>query len=80
MILKLKTSDDPNSDITAAKKVYHETCDASKAIESFHMNKNRCVEYKLLEGFSKNGANDYVNALENVSFLYAVFRFYISIF
>lgn len=67
MILKLKTSDDPSSDITKAKKVYHETSDAKKAVECFNKSKNKCVEYKLLEGLSKNGPNDYVNSFENVS-------------
>lgn len=67
LILKLKVSDDPDSDITAAKKVYHETRDAKLALEKFGWNRNKCLEYRLLEGLSKHGPSDYVNSLENVS-------------
>lgn len=67
LILKLKVSDDPDSDITAAKKVYNQTGDAKKACEKFGWNRNKCLEYKLLKGLSKHAANDYVNSLENVS-------------
>lgn len=66
LILKLKVSDDPDSDITAGKRVFSETGNAKKACEKFNRNRNKCLEYKLLEGLSKNGPNDYVNALENV--------------
>lgn len=73
LILKLKTSDDPNSDVTEAKKVYSETQDAKKAFSAFKKSRNKCVESKLLEGLSKNNVNDYVNALENVSALVMLF-------
>lgn len=66
LILKLKVSDDPDSDITEAKRIYNQTGDAKKSCEVFNKNRNKCLEYKLLEGLSKNGPNDYVNSLENV--------------
>lgn len=51
----------------AAKKIYAETRDPKKAYKSFKKNTKSSVEAKLLEGLSKNGPNDYVNSLENVS-------------
>lgn len=74
MILKLKVSDDPDSDITEAKRIYNETGDAKKACEKFNRNRNKCLEFKLLEGLSKNGPNDYVNSLENASKSYFFLR------
>lgn len=65
--MKLKVSDDPDSDITAAKKEYSLTKNAKKACEKFNRNRNKCLEYRLLEGLCRNGPNDYVNSLENVS-------------
>lgn len=53
-------------DITKAKKVYETTKDATKALEEFDENRNRCTEYLLLSGLSKENSNDYVNALEKV--------------
>lgn len=74
----MKVSDDPNSDITEAKQTYNQTGDAQKACKLFNRNKNKCLEYKLLEGLSKNGPNDYVNALENVRaiFMYWIFKYH----
>lgn len=63
----LKVSDEPGCDITVAKTVYNQTKDAKKACDQFKRHRNKCLEYKLLEGFSKNGPTDYVNSLENVS-------------
>nr|XP_023019987.1 pseudouridylate synthase 7 homolog isoform X1 [Leptinotarsa decemlineata] len=69
LILKPKASDDPGSpqaDIVMAKKIYTETGDAKKAYEVAERNKASAVEFKLLEGLSKNNENDYVNALEKI--------------
>lgn len=74
LILKLKVSDDPNSDITEAKRIYNQTGDAKKSCEVFNKNRNKCLEYKLLEGLSKNGPNDYVNSLENVCEMKLIFH------
>ncbi|KAK9869840.1 hypothetical protein WA026_003566 [Henosepilachna vigintioctopunctata] len=66
LILKQKTSDEPDLDITKAKKIYADTKDAEKAYECLQRNRNNCVEAKLLEGLSKNHKNEYVNALESI--------------
>lgn len=68
LILKLKTAEDPSSDLAKAKKIYQETSDSKKAYEELNESKNKCVEAKLLYGLSIHGENDYVNALEEVRF------------
>lgn len=65
LILKLKKSDDPTSDIVIAKKIYGETGNAEQAFNSLHRSKNNCLEAKLLQGLTKEKQN-YVNALENI--------------
>ncbi|CAH0546724.1 unnamed protein product [Brassicogethes aeneus] len=66
LILKSKKYDDPHLDISKAKKVYSETGDALKAFKELNVSENNCIEAKLLEGLSKEAANDYVNALEKI--------------
>lgn len=66
LILKPKKSDDPSLDISKAKLIYRESGDAKKAFEALSCSKNTCIEAKLLEGLSKTGENEYVNALEKI--------------
>lgn len=66
LILQIKPSDVPGSDIYAAKKKYEETGNAEEALNCLKKSKNSGVESKLLEGLHKENKNDYVNALENI--------------
>ncbi|KAF5274877.1 hypothetical protein FQA39_LY07059 [Lamprigera yunnana] len=66
LILDPKKSEDPNSEISHAKRVFKETSNSEMANNQFYRWQNKCVESKLLLGFTKNHANDYVNALENI--------------
>ncbi|EFA08141.1 pseudouridylate synthase 7 homolog [Tribolium castaneum] len=65
IILKLTKSDQPDLDVSKAKKVYAETGDPEKALAQFE-SKNSCIEYLLLSGLSKEHKNDYVNALASI--------------
>lgn len=56
-------------EVMAAKQVYDETGDAARAYGKLEKKRNRCIEGKLLGGLMKHAENDYVNALENVSYL-----------
>jgi tRNA pseudouridine13 synthase len=67
IILKPTKADQPDFDISKAKKVYAETGDAAKALEQFDGSRNTCIEFLLLSGLSKGHANDFVNALTSVS-------------
>ncbi|XP_044253419.1 pseudouridylate synthase 7 homolog [Tribolium madens] len=65
VILKLTKSDQPDLDISKAKKVYVETGNAEMALKQFE-GKNSSIEYLLLSGLSKEHKNDYVNALSSI--------------
>ncbi|KAJ8921000.1 hypothetical protein NQ315_015796 [Exocentrus adspersus] len=66
LILKPKTSDDPDSEVAKAKKIYFETEDVDKACEALDNGNSKCVEVRLLRGLKKENRNDFVNALENI--------------
>ncbi|KAK5644034.1 hypothetical protein RI129_007879 [Pyrocoelia pectoralis] len=66
IILNPKPSEDPTSEIAEAKRAYKETSDSKIASQKFNRFHNKCVESKLLLGFTKNHENDYVNALANI--------------
>ncbi|CAH1376746.1 unnamed protein product [Tenebrio molitor] len=66
IILKPTKADQPDFDISKAKKVYAETGDAAKALEQFDGSRNTCIEFLLLSGLSKGHANDFVNALTSI--------------
>lgn len=66
IILMPKASEDPTSEIAEAKRAYKETNDSNIASQKFSRFYNKCVESKLLLGFTKNHENDYVNALDNI--------------
>lgn len=66
LILKVRESDDPYSEVTKAKTIYNETSNSELACDAFRRLRNKCVESKLLIGLAKNGSNDYVSALESI--------------
>lgn len=66
-ILKPRDNDVP--ELQLARESWWEKRNAQEALELLkrHDRSGRSIEYKLLAGFVKNGPNDYVNSLENVS-------------
>ncbi|XP_076271379.1 pseudouridine synthase 7 isoform X1 [Rhynchophorus ferrugineus] len=64
-ILKVKSGDDPELDITKAKQKYADTGDAAAALKLCE-NSQEYLEFKLLQGLVKSGKNNYVTALENI--------------
>lgn len=73
MILKPRDNDVP--EMQTVRELWWTSRDAKQALELLqrHDRGNRSIESKLLAGLAKNGPNDYVNSLENVStdFCYA---------
>lgn len=67
LILKCKECDNPNAELSRAKKLYSETGDAKAAVKLLNQAEGNCVESKLLQGLANSNVNDYVTALENVS-------------
>lgn len=69
MIMKPRDNDIPEMQIV--RKNWWEKRDADEALNLMFRNSRggRGIEYKLLTGFSRNGANNYVSALDNVSWV-----------
>lgn len=72
MILKPRDNDVP--EMQTVRENWWANRDAKQALELLHHHDRggRSIESKLLSGLVKNGPNDYVNSLENVSTSYSI--------
>lgn len=66
-ILKPRENDFPEMQSVREHWWKNRNADEALKILQRHDRGGRSIEHKLLSGFAKNGPNDYINSLENVS-------------